>query len=122
MSRNGLSFTDEKREELTREVLSAPIELSHQRLGMQLGINRTLVRQIRYGLAYSDVLPGIPRLEPDQPRRRCDQCVHWTAEFTRKRNENMEDIRRLGFCTLGIPEAENMRFGRGCGAFTKAQP
>ena len=120
--RNGLAFDDDKREQLTREVLSAPIELSHQRLGMQLGINRTLVRQIRYGLAYSDVLPGIPRLEPDQRRHRCDQCVHWTAEFTRKRNENQEDIRRHGFCTLGIPEAENMRFGRGCGAFAKAQP
>lgn len=120
--RNGLAFDDDRREQLTRDVLNAPIELSHKRLGLQLGINRTLVRQIRYGLAYTDVLPDLMRLESDQPRRRCDQCVHWTAEFTRKRNENQEDIRRQGFCTLGIPEADNLRYGRGCGAFTKAQP
>ena len=121
MSRNGLSFTDEKREELTRAVLNAPIELSHQRLGMQLGISRDLVRQIRYGMAYTDVLPDLMRLEPDQPRRRCDQCVHWTAERLRMRNENQEDIRRLGHCSLGIPEADNLRYGRGCGAFAKAR-
>jgi len=120
--RNGLAFDDDRREEITRDVLNAPIELSHKRLGMQLGINRTLVRQIRYGLAYTDVLPDLMRLEPDQPRRRCDQCVQWEPEFTRSRGEDGSDIRQLGHCSLGIPEAENMRYGRGCGAFVKAQP
>lgn len=122
MSRNGLAFDDDKREEITRAVLNAPIELSHKRLALQLGINRELVRMIRYGLTYTNVLPDLLRLEPDQPRRRCDQCVHWVAERLRKRNENQEDIRRLGHCSLGIPEADNLRYGRGCGAFAKAQP
>ena len=121
MSRNGQAFDDEKREALTRAVLNAPIELSHQKLGLQLDISRDLVRQIRYGTSYADVLPDLLRMEPDQPRRRCDQCVHWVAERVRKRNENQEDIRRLGHCSLGIPEADNLRYGRGCGAFTRAR-
>ena len=121
MSRNDLAFDDEKREHLALEVLNAPIEISHQKLATRLGISRTLVMQIRYGLAYPDCLPDIPRLEPDQPRRRCNQCVHWAAEPTRYRDEDQEDIRRLGFCDLGIPEAENLRFARGCGAFANAQ-
>jgi hypothetical protein len=122
MSRNGLSFDDDKRKEITRDVLNAPIEISHQKLAIQLGINRTLVRQIRYGLAYTDVLPDLMRLEPDQPRQRCDICVHWTAERQRVFSNDGRDHRRLGHCSLGIPEAENMRYGRGCGAFAKAQP
>ena len=111
-----------EKQHVTRHVLLAPIEVSHQIVGDQVGIGRSLTRMIRYGQAYADVLPELPRLEPDQTRRRCDQCVHWKAQRIRTRSETQDDIRRHGFCTLEIPEAENMRYARGCGAFTKAQP
>jgi hypothetical protein len=109
-----------ERERITRHVLLAPIEASHKVVGAAVGIGRSLTCMIRYGKAYADVLPDLPRLEPDQTRRRCDQCVHWIAERIRTRSETQEDVRRLGKCSLEIPEAENMRYARGCGAFTKA--
>ena len=119
------SFTDERREEVTRAILDAPPEQANQSLADRLEISRETVRRVRFGLMWVNVLPHLERLNHDLRVRgrglTCELCVHWTAEPIRQRIHGQE-IRRNGTCGLGIPESTDNRFARGCGAFVNLTP
>lgn len=119
------TLRDSDREAITRAVLEAPAEQSHKLLSGQVGISPEAVRKIRYGLMYASHCPELDRLDPSSragTARRCTQCVHWVPELRRIGRGDGRDIRSLGSCGLGLPEAENVRYARGCGAFTEARP
>jgi hypothetical protein len=63
----------------------------HTQLGKKLGCSRELVRQIRNGTLYKEVLPDIPRREYRMAL--CHNCHFY-------------DHKRKA-CDLGFPEAEN---------------
>ena len=118
------TLSDERREQLTRAVLTSPIEMSNARIAERLGISPEAVRKIRSGRMYASLCLDLDRLERNcKPGsgRTCTQCTHWQAERVRTGEIEGMDIRSLGNYTLGIPEAENVRFGRGCGAFAEAR-
>ncbi len=81
--------TDDVRLILTRPDLSLGL------LADQLQVSRETIRQVRIGITYDDVLPGLPRKRPriapvqqvDGPS--CHRCQHW----------------RSG-CDLGFPDPE----------------
>ena len=109
-----------EREELTIAVLNAPANQTHRAVGESLGISRETVRRVRYGIMWASIRPDIERLTQTlgTPGRgtRCDQCVHWKPERIRDRSHG-SDMKRLGICTLGIPESISPLYARGCGAF-----
>jgi hypothetical protein len=114
--------TEEQREQLTRAVLTSPIEQSNARIAERLGISAEAVRKIRSGRMYANLCLDLDRLERNRKPgsgRTCTQCTHWKAQVFRTGEIDGQDIRRDGYCTLGIPEAENVRYGRGCGAFAE---
>lgn len=115
---------DDRREWLTRSVLTSPIEQSNGVIAERLGVSRETVRKIRDGRLHAKLCPDLDRLEPPGRAgcgRTCTQCEHWISNRYRVIDPEGHDIRRLGICGLGIPEAENVRFARGCGAFTEAR-
>ena len=127
MSRGAIRtvFDGAKRQALTRAVLESPAEQSHKHVAQLVGITAEAVRQIRYGILYADLCPGLERLERSTTDRvgagrTCTQCIHWVAETRYITSTSGLATRRLGSCGLGIPEADNLRFARGCGAFTDA--
>ena len=135
MSRGAIKtvFDHTKRVSLTRAVLESPAEQSHKHVALAVGITAEAVRQIGYGILYADLCPGLERLERSTTDRvgagrTCTQCIHWvnktrwitTAESRYITSTSGLATRRLGSCGLGIPEADNLRFARGCGAFTDA--
>lgn len=103
-------------EAITRAVFAAPAELSHRELGDRLGIGKDTVAQIRCGMKFAHILPGIPRLDRDMGRT-CCECGH----FVRQRIQRAGEPERSGVCGLGLPEAAEVKFGRGCGAFTRVE-
>ena len=118
-------FNNAKREALTRAVLESPAEQSHKHVAQLVGIAAETVRQIRYGILYADLCPSLGRLERSTTDRvgagrTCTQCIHWVAEIRYITSTSGLATRRLGHCGLGIPEADNLRYARGCGAFTDA--
>ena len=107
-----------RREEITRAVLTASIELSHNELARQVGVSRECVRQVRSGQLYRSYCPDLPRLAPGVLQLSCNDCVHFVRERLRRR---VNGIDRTGGCGLGIPECtEGFAFARGCGAFAHA--
>jgi len=117
-------LSEEKREQLTRAVLTSPIEQSNALIAGRLGISAEAVRKIRSGRMYSTLCLDLDRLERNRKPgsgRTCTQCLHWHEKRFRTGEIEGMDIRSPGYCTLGIPEAENVRYGRGCGAFAEAK-
>jgi hypothetical protein len=116
--------SEEQREQLTRAVLTSPIEQSNARIAERLGISAEAVRKIRSGRMYASLCLDLDRLERNRKAgsgRTCTQCEHWHQGRFRLGDTDGQDVRALGYCTLGIPEAENVRYGRGCGAFAEAR-
>lgn len=105
--------SDTEREAITRAILESPIEMSHQAIATQVGLQRETVRKIRYGMINTDVLPGYPRLEPGALARSCTDCIHFTRHAVRRRIEG----ERVGLCDMGFAESENLTYARGCAAF-----
>lgn len=94
-------------EAVVRAILSRSPDVPHMVVAADLGIHRDTVRKVRYGLQWSNVLPDLERLDPDQAGARCWACVQWTGDR----------------CGLGIPECatEGHTWARGCGAFSQGR-
>jgi len=106
-------------EAVVQAVFALPVELSHRDAAERIGCHHTTVAAIRCGQKFADVLPGIPRLDKDMAIT-CIQCLHFNRERIRTWNKKDRTITETpGICELGIPEAENVRYARGCGAFSK---
>jgi hypothetical protein len=106
-------------EAITRLIFEAPAELSHRELGERIGVGKDTVAAIRCGKKFPDVLPHFPRFDKDMART-CIQCLHFNRERIKTWNKEDRTITETpGICELGIPESENIKFARGCGAFTK---
>ena len=118
------TFTQERRESVTRAILDAPVEYAHKLVAQSLGVSPETVRKVRFGLMWADVLPHLERLDPSLRVRghglTCTLCVHWTPTPYRIRFDG-EDLRRRGICDLAIPESADIRYARGCGAFMQLE-
>ena len=79
----------------------------HQSLADQHGCSRELIRQIRSGLIYKDLLPGWFRSSPKAGDPNCEQCKFWSDG-----------------CSMGFPDAEieGPRFARDCSVFDAVTP
>jgi hypothetical protein len=110
----------EEREAIARQILTAPCEMGSSALSKQVGLSRQMVRQIRMGESYADVLPHLPRIDPVQMQRSCLDCKLFDSQPRRLRDAEGLDTRTHGRCSIGIPEAENIYYARGCGAFVEA--
>jgi len=100
------------REEIVRQVLNQPPDLSLSQITELTGMDRETIRRIRLGLKHADVLPHLPRLTSEQMHRRCWNCVQWEL------GTGPGGADRWGKCQLGIPEAtESQTWARGCGAY-----
>ena len=106
-------------EAVVRAVFALPVELSHREAAQRVGYHHATIAAIRCGEKFGDVLPGIPRLDKDMART-CFECLHFNRERIRTWNKEDSTITETpGTCELGIPEAENIKYARGCGAFTR---
>ena len=103
-------------EACVQAVFSAPCELSHREVSDLVGVSTTTVKEIRLGRKWPDVLPHIDRFET--MARTCCSCTHW--EVRRMPATETEPRSRRGLCQLGIPEAANVSYGRGCSAWAEA--
>ena len=110
--KSGRFITDP--EAAVRAVFDAGVELTSQEVARLVGIGATTVREIRLGKKWPDVLPHIPRFNPSS----CTGCLHFQPRHILA-TETEPD--RCGICELGIPEARNVAYGRGCGAFVEAK-
>ena len=109
-----------EREAIALAVLTAPCELPSAVLADRVGLSRQLVRQIRIGDRYAEVLPHLPRIEPQAMQRSCLHCELFLARPSRLRGKDGSDIHSHGRCSIGIPEAEICHYARGCGVFVEA--
>jgi len=109
-----------EREAIALAVLTAPCELPSAVLADRVGLSRQLVRQIRIGDRYAEVLPHLPRIDPQAMQRSCLDCQLFLARPSRLRGDDGLDVRVYGRCSIGIPEAANIHYARGCGAFVEA--
>lgn len=71
-------------EEQVRVALTR-VDLNNREAAELLDCSAEMVRQIRCGLVYRNVLPHLIRPKEQRPRwrsdgPRCDQCEHWTGE------------------------------------------
>ena len=112
-----MSATIEEQEAVCLAVLSAPIETTSADLAEQVGRSREFVRQVRLGLRYRNVLPHLERITPTAMTRTCMDCSLFEHRPHRLQSTNGSGSRVYGHCTIGIPEAENIHYARGCGAF-----
>ena len=125
MTLKGMGEFDQARKvQLVQTILEEPCEKGHQTIATQLGMHRETVRRIRFGYLWRDVLPEMERLEAGRGGlgriRTCEHCTHWNPG----RFDSMQHgvrLRRLGLCTLDIPESQHPKFARGCGAFTERE-
>ena len=80
---------------------------SYQLLADQHGCSRELIRQIRSGLIYKDLLPGWFRSPPKAGDPNCEQCKFWSDG-----------------CSMGFPdpEIEGPWFARDCSVFDAVTP
>lgn len=79
----------------------------YQLLADQYGCSRELIRQIRIGLIYKDLLPEWFRSPPTAGDPTCRQCKFWSDG-----------------CSMGFPdvEIEGPRFARDCSVFEVEHP
>jgi hypothetical protein len=115
-----VSAAIEEQEEVCRAVLTAPIETTSAALAEQVGRSREFVRQVRLGLRCRQVLPDLERITPDAMARTCVDCALFHHQPGRMQSNGNPGARVCGVCTIGIPEAENIHYARGCGAFQAA--
>ena len=80
---------------------------SYQLLADQYGCSRELIRQIRSGVIYKDLLPYWFRSPATAGDPTCQQCIHWSDG-----------------CSMGFPdvEIEGPRFARDCSVFDLEHP
>ena len=80
---------------------------SYQLLADHYGCSRELIRQIRSGLIYKDLLPYWFRSPATAGYPTCQQCKFWSDG-----------------CSMGFPDAEieGPRFARDCSVFEVEQP
>ena len=80
---------------------------SYQLLADQYGCSRELIRQIRSGVIYKDLLPNWFRSPPTARDPTCQQCKFWSDG-----------------CSMGFPdpEIEGPRFARDCSVFELEHP
>jgi hypothetical protein len=115
-----VSTTLKDQEAIRLAVLTAPIETTSAALADQVGRSREFVRQVRLGLRYRRILPHLERITPDAMVRTCVDCSLFEHRPHRLKSANGSGSRVCGHCTIGIPEAENINYARGCGAFQAA--
>ena len=115
-----MSATFEEQEAVCLAVLSAPIETTSAALAEQVGRSREFVRQVRLGLRCRQILPDLERITPAAMVRTCVDCSLFEHRPHRLQSANGSGSRIYGHCTIGIPEAENINYARGCGAFQAA--
>ena len=79
----------------------------YQSLADQHGCSRELIRQIKNGLIYKDLLPKWFRSPPKAGDPTCEQCRFWSDG-----------------CSMGFPdpEIEGPRFARDCSVFDAVTP
>jgi hypothetical protein len=104
-----------QKEARVRAILAHPFTATHAAVAAATGFDREIVRRIRVGARYADLLPELERMEPERLDARCHQCVQWEPCKVKVSGE------RLGRCTLGIPEcrSDGQTWARGCGAFSR---
>ena len=112
--------TREEREAIALAVLSAPCETPTAVLAHRVGLSREAVRCIRIGKLYAELFPHLPRIEPDAMKRSCLDCQLFSSRPSRLRGGDGSDVRSFGSCSIDIPEAANIHYARGCGAFVEA--
>ena len=112
--------TKEERKAIALAVLTAPCETPSAVLAHRVGLSRETVRCIRIGKLYAELFPHLLRIEPDAMKRSCLDCQLFHHQLGRLRGEDGSDVRVYGRCSIGIPEAINIHYARGCGAFVKA--
>ena len=80
---------------------------NYQLLADQHGCSRELIRQIRNGLIYKDLLPEWFRSPPKAGDPTCEQCKFWSDG-----------------CSMGFPDAEieGPRFAHDCSVFDLEHP
>jgi hypothetical protein len=107
-------------DEISPALEIAAVVLNGFSLADRVGLSRQLVRQIRIGDRYAEVLPHLPRIDPQAMQRSCLDCQLFISRPSRLRGKDGSDIHSHGRCSIGIPEAENIHYARGCGAFVEA--
>lgn len=97
-------------EETVWAVLNAPVESSSKVLGQEHGLCRETVRKIRLGMTFTNLFPEIERLTVEQMAQKCSNC-----KFFRRKSK------RKVWCDFGYPEAVNLKYARGCGAYLERE-
>ena len=112
--------TNEQREAVLRKILGASLDVGNQALAREVNLSHQMVYQIRVGTRYRNILPDLPRIDPDVLARNCTNCALFTHKRVRVREPGGLSRRICGYCTLGIPEADgDITFGRACGAYVE---
>jgi hypothetical protein len=107
-----------------RAILTAPISVTNKELQQQYGIKDIkTVANIRLGRTCKNIAPELPRLASIPPnyahRTTCKMCKLFEATPCRiDRIDSERTIKRLGYCTIGIPECnESLHFASQCPSF-----
>ena len=91
----------------------------YQALADQHGCSRELIRQIRNGRIYRDLLPEWFREPAKAGDPTCEQCEFYVGA----KQEQLEEEGQAASCSLGIPEfeTEGVRAAWDCSAFAGHQ-
>jgi hypothetical protein len=107
-----------------RAILTAPISITNETLRQQLGMKNTrTVANIRLGRTCKNIAPELPRLASIPPnyahRRTCKMCKLFEPTPCRiDKIDSERTIKRLGYCTVGIPECnDSLHFAQECPSF-----
>ena len=108
--RFNITYSEQKAKRLIDDAAVIAIRQStdnYQLLADQHGCSRELIRQIRNGLIYKDLLPGWFRSPAKAGDPTCEQCKFWSDG-----------------CSMGFPdpEIEGPRFARDCSVFDAVTP
>ena len=106
-------------EPIVRAILSASLDVSCTELARRHKIaNHSTVTDIRTGRTRRSICPDLPRTPIAVLLRTCADCVLFEASPRRFDDDNGVDVRRAGYCSIGIPEClESPTFARSCSAF-----
>ena len=85
-----------------REILTSR-EISHSAMGRRYGRSHEAIRQIRYGISYTDRCSDVTRWIPGAS---CEKCQHWAGSS----------------CDLGLvdPLIEGVKFAQDCSVYKEA--
>jgi hypothetical protein len=115
------AFLDDKGtpEPIVRAILTASLDISCTELARRHKIaHHTTVTDIRTGRARRSTCPDLPRVSAAVLMRTCQDCKLFEASPRRFDDDDGVDTRRVGFCTIDIPEClESLSFARSCSAF-----